>query len=372
MSQFSTNYTNYYGRYVKKFCDDLSQWPTSDFEGMPKPFIPLFGDCYESSRLRIAFIGIDSLFWDDLPTFLADVPSQTEVLLAKDLDWFWKEVPFLDWNPRTRYKFWGFILYFLAKINGIDDWRLLKRDKTEKIIRSFAWGNSNSIEFYHSSAQKEGVPIEVWRRAKQASEPLDRLKHVIATLAPQVVVIMNRGLDTGSYFKGLTIHEEETRGGIVHYRVGSQGTHVFHFCHPRGMIRDGAGEHYAFTLSEMFRDNHLSVDFPDNISLDHEWDNFKAYILAHAPRPDIDDKFECVRWISHELLLRNSVMSVPSLAEILNQLGYCTNYGTPYEGSRGTYRLVKFAYDHNMARHGDEAAATIAEAFVRPNGEYAY
>ena len=374
MNDIKAHYTSYYAPLVRKFCSELSQWPASDFENMPKIFLPLFGDRFESSPLRIAFIGIDTGGWFDLPEFLQKASVEPELVIEADLNWFSHDVPFLDWKDRnrTRHQFWGFILFFLAKVYGIDNWTILKRDKFNSIVRSLAWANSNSMEFYNSSCEENGVPIDVWKRVKDASEAFDRLSHIITVLNPNVCIILNKELDVSRYFQGLQWNELETRARVTHYRIEPQGIHVFHVPHPHGMLFSSAGEHFASTLNRMLVDNKLAVEFPEFIELNEGAVRVKEFLIMNAPRPVNTDKFDCIRWLSGELHKCNSVMSVPCLADIMNQLGYLTNDGASYSGGRGSYRLVKYAYERIRISHGQDDANIIAATFVRPDGEYAY
>ena len=65
-------------------------------------------------------------------------------------------------------------------------------------------------------------------------------------------------------------------------------------------------------------------------------------------------------------------MSVPALVQLANRAGYRTNYGAEFSGGRGSYRLVRGAYDRAKKRGDDEAATQIAEAFRKPDFSYAY
>jgi len=60
------------------------------------------------------------------------------------------------------------------------------------------------------------------------------------------------------------------------------------------------------------------------------------------------------------------------LAATLNGNGHLTSYGTPYQGGRGTYRLIRLTYDW-CQRNGDPMGAEmVAKSFVNAKGQYAY
>lgn len=73
-----------------------------------------------------------------------------------------------------------------------------------------------------------------------------------------------------------------------------------------------------------------------------------------------------------ELRKRDAFMSVPALIEVVNARGYTTNYGTAFEGGRGSYKLVSGTYHRMLKWDYQDDARAVAEAFRQPNFEYAY
>jgi hypothetical protein len=65
-------------------------------------------------------------------------------------------------------------------------------------------------------------------------------------------------------------------------------------------------------------------------------------------------------------------LSVPRLAEWLNENGCRTGYGTIYCGLRGTYRTIKATYDWLMSEGRFDDAEAVACAFVNRNGQNAW
>lgn len=84
------------------------------------------------------------------------------------------------------------------------------------------------------------------------------------------------------------------------------------------------------------------------------------------------DKKEYIRKLGSFLINNGKTMDVPNLVEHLNWNGYKTNYGTEYQGGRGSYRLIRSTYDWliKIGEPGD--AKNVAEAFMKPDGTYAY
>lgn len=66
-------------------------------------------------------------------------------------------------------------------------------------------------------------------------------------------------------------------------------------------------------------------------------------------------------------------MSGEELADHLNRNRFFAGTGERYKGGRGTYTLIRetWKWVHNELELPQEAKK-VAEAFVKPNGEYAY
>ena len=86
----------------------------------------------------------------------------------------------------------------------------------------------------------------------------------------------------------------------------------------------------------------------------------------------MDDKKLYLFELASFLVSHGMVMSGDELAEHLNRNQMLTSYGTEYQGKRGTYALIKHTY-RTFERAGlAQAAKRIADAFVKPDGTYAY
>lgn len=66
-------------------------------------------------------------------------------------------------------------------------------------------------------------------------------------------------------------------------------------------------------------------------------------------------------------------MTGQQLAQLLNEKGFVTDYGSPYAGGRGIYRLVKSTWTwlHKTENNPSEASK-VAHAFVKANGQLAW
>jgi hypothetical protein len=66
-------------------------------------------------------------------------------------------------------------------------------------------------------------------------------------------------------------------------------------------------------------------------------------------------------------------MSWKELADHLNRNRFLTGTGQKYKGERGTYTLIKETYRWVKEELGlKKEASKVAQAFVKPDGSYAY
>jgi len=136
-------------------------------------------------------------------------------------------------------------------------------------------------------------------------------------------------------------------------------------------FNEGA-DYFCAKLAELLIDRKLAPRFPQFLKGQEDAQNVMDYLYRNASAQSDCDKFEFVGWVANELKKRETFMSVPALCELLNKKGYRTNYGTPYDAGRGSYRLVRSAY-YRMKNKGEpERAYNVALAFRRPNFNYAY
>jgi hypothetical protein len=79
-------------------------------------------------------------------------------------------------------------------------------------------------------------------------------------------------------------------------------------------------------------------------------------------------------WKLADFLDRNGMrMSGEELAEHLNRNSISTTYGGIYEGGRGTYKLISETWNWlNDDLELPDEARKVANAFVKPDGTYAY
>jgi len=79
-------------------------------------------------------------------------------------------------------------------------------------------------------------------------------------------------------------------------------------------------------------------------------------------------------WRLAEFLAAHKMqMSGEELADHLNRNHFMTGYGTQYKGKRGTYTLIRETYTWLNDELGlPDDAGSVAVAYVKPDGSYAY
>ena len=76
--------------------------------------------------------------------------------------------------------------------------------------------------------------------------------------------------------------------------------------------------------------------------------------------------------LARNLLTTGDSMTGYELANYLNSNGFTTDYGTAYQGLRGTYTLLRGTYYSVKLKFGKAEADLIAISFKKPNGQFAW
>jgi hypothetical protein len=371
MSKMEKLYLEYFTPLVQEFVREVEGLPHPDINKIPEPFFPLFGKNYERSAFKLVVVGQDTYWWGDLREFIASEKTNPGSKLVEGLNTF-RAHEFTKWGG-PRQSFWGFAMMFLAALHGQDDWGAMKHGKMVEILDSFAWGNGNAVELYGSTASKIGVPASYWNSIRRAGEPLNRFRHIQETLSPHVVLLMHRQINIPAYFEGYHPNVVLKDGRLTHYQLPEVGVDIFHVPHPRSMNFGEGTDYFRDKLKELFVQRGFTSVFSNFLSSQKEGKKAMDYLHAKAPAITQNfDKYEFVGWVAEELAKRDAFMSVPALMDLVNARGGETNYGTPFCGGRGSYRLVSGTYHRLISAGQPDRAHNVAVAFRRPNFEYAY
>jgi hypothetical protein len=232
-SNMMKHYLKHYTPLIREFCDDVSKLNLVGLEKIAQPFLPLFGSEYESSPMRIVFVGQDTRGWGNARHYIDQGLNCPEKLIFDDFAEF-RDHDFTGWGG-SRYTFWGFVMMFLASLHGKNDWEVMKRGACKDILSSFAWGNGNAVEYYGSSAAKKEAPGETWKAVWDAGQRFNGVHHLIDVLQPHVIVVLWKNMRPGDFFLGCEYEKRESPRNIGHYVLVKSGAQVFHIPHPVNM-----------------------------------------------------------------------------------------------------------------------------------------
>lgn len=363
-------YLKHYLPLVREFVHEVESLGFDIAPQTPQPFLPLYGERYESSSLRMVIVGQDTRGYGCLNNFINQQKTNPAQALDGSPDWF-RAGGFVK-DGKSRHYFWGFAMMFLAALHGRSDWGVMKRGACREILSSFAWGNVNAVEYYDSSLKQ--MPPDHWQLIQKAAERFNGIGHLIKTLRPRVVVVLSKRMNPSSYFAGLNFSLVEDRDSVRHFRIDAENVDVFQVPHPQGMLRKKIpADRCCAALIARLLDAKIIVAFPEFVQRNSHSEDVIQFLRDSAPqRSNGFNKFCFIEWVAEELKKRESFMSVPTLCSLLNELGYRTNYGAEYQADRGSYTLISATYRRLRSAGKEDRAQMVAEAFRKANFEYAY
>jgi len=365
-------YIAHYKPIVQEFCREMESGGYADLDKLPQPFLPLFGEGFERSSLRLAIVGRDTRGWgknglgmkDFIEREIAEPGSRMrEMFDAID------SREFTGWGP-TRHQFWGFAMTLLATIHGVKNWNVMKHGACKEILRSFAWGNANAVEVWKSTPHRSGVTFQTWQAAYNAGTKFNRISHLVEVLSPNVIIITWKEMNPKTYFEGIAFEKVDSENSVVHYRFPNEEIDIFHCPHPNNLRFTGQTGAVLERLRLLLNQTGLIPHYPEFLHAEGDYTDVVSTLRSATPHKET--KYQLIERVAEELAKRDSFMSVPFLASLVNDFGHKTNYGTSYVGGRGSYSLVRWTYHRLVAQGRDEQARMVAGAFKTPNFEYAF
>ncbi|HON98705.1 MAG TPA: hypothetical protein PK222_10715 [Bacteroidales bacterium] len=351
-------YQDKYEQLLAAFLEKVSNINTA---GIPAPHIPSVGELYEKAKYRIAFFGMETKGWGDLDDLIKNHYKTTEQAF-KYLTEDFRELEFVNWTNNFGTSFFNYVLLFLARFYNIDDWKLLRSDERyEYILKTFIWGNTNSIERYNVSAEQNGVLIQNWEMVKNASSVFDKAEYILKTCKPNILLVLNWKESEDWLCDNDAVSKKEELGDhLYYYYLSNTNTHVYWLAHPRWLsINIGFNESINSIIQDI---NQRGIHVTDIVDpLVHQLENNR-----------IQSKYEYIGELAEFLARNNKIMSGYELAQHLNRNGFRTSYNTNYLGGRGTYKLIKDCYNYYSELKKQQVADSIANSFVDANGNYAY
>ena len=348
------------------------------------PHFPGVGECYEAAKYKFAFCGMETYGWESMENFM-------EYDICKYLSYAdncLNSYKHLGWASNWHATFWGFVFKFLAKFYKTDFNELVRGGNnitSQLLLKSFVWGNANSIERYEVTSKCGGADFAAWETIKKVSKKIDDINHIINSCAPKVIFIIYSGASeeymlnesTLSGIYGENFNQRRSRLKLPHnnpkydyYYLRSSSTHVFHLPHPTWMgLYSGIGiDTYVDSLIKDIEDYQIWDVLPKS---SEDWE---IIIAKDHEKNSINNKFELVASIAHSLTKHNTIMYGGDLGKVFNLNMIPTQYGTPYsmDGGRGIYKVISSAYTYYYNMGDFQKAYEIARSFVKKNGEYAY
>lgn len=244
----SQRYFKHFKPLITEFLNDVRP---PNVNGAPGISLPLFGEKYESSALKLVFIGLDDAnTFVDLKDYF-DKPDPLETAVNR----------FHNFGADRKGVFWGFVMRVLASLHGgKTDLNKMKTGETPEILSSFAWSNVNPITHYNNGAKRLGIEKKYWESVCKSGKRLFYgFKHIRETLTPKAAVIMCKNCNIDSYvrkdYPGIlkeisepVDREVKEKKLLTHYvlNLPNESVHIFHTPHPRYMrsLSSVGGENY--------------------------------------------------------------------------------------------------------------------------------
>lgn len=366
-------YIEHYTPLLLDFCNKLTgQMPAEAFHGIPHPFIPAWGIRYEQSLVKMAIIGLETRGWNPtLPEYIRQVQNKQwnpsyDIVEFQNLD-------YVNWTGKkgTRYTFWGFVMYFLAALYGVKNWELLKQRQHANILNSFLWGNASAIESWNSAGISTDTNQQAHQFARKAADEfLNDFQHIQDIFSPDVSIIMCNRDVCNQFLRNTKKILLRDKDNIRLWKVDN--AIIFNMPHPNNMKFNLGADFYAERIRTGLQENCLFQPMQEFLDCDKESESILNTFFSKCKAHAFNTK-EAVAFIATELRKQEATMSVRMLCNILSELGYRTTYGTEYTAGRGSYRMIAGAWNHyqNHLKQPD-VAESIALAFTKPNGDYAY
>ena len=225
-------------KYKELLKDFLEKLPEEIPFGMPCPMIPCVGNLYDEAKTKIAFFGMETNGWKNLYKLKGSyINENIDAAFEYLIDLFHKKT-FINWTNHFHTSFWDYILMFLSQFYNLDkNFKFTSNGEDFHILESFIWGNTNALERYHVTAQKNNVEYGLWNKIKELSRKFDSAEYIIETCKPDVMIILH-WRKSKSWILGKKKVKPEIIGDHLHYYyLEDNDTHVYWLAHPAWMSR---------------------------------------------------------------------------------------------------------------------------------------
>lgn len=350
---------------MDEFVKKLMTRDISDYQGIPHPFVPIWGKNYEKAFKRIAIVGKETRGWGiSLDDFLGKYKSG-QYRFEQDRCEF-RNFEFRDWGTNAPGSFWGFWMQVLANVYGVENWLELKKGERNYLLDDFVWGNCLSIQS-KDSERTNASAIGYDLALKCAQRYLNSIDYLEKVFSPDIVILTYANYE--AYLGKGWVCEKIVDDKIKVLKRGKLV--VFQCYHPHGMMfKTGGVKEYARILRDLLceKDSFFSLQGMKNKFIPAD----KKEALVERMKKE-SDKYEAIKVVALTLRKYGCIMSAYDLGDLLNRAGYLTDRGRTYKNipHHGAYKIISAAY--NRARTTDmDVADAIACSFTKLDGSYAY
>jgi len=249
---------------LKQFIEEIKD---VKMENLPVPFLPVCGKNYENAPFKIAFIGWETRDNSKLEEFF----EKTKENPAVALKWFYDAIDEEEDFPLSGYGnnfgtgFWDLIMRFLAAFYNIDDWKKIKNLEQPDILKSFVWGNIDSIEKFNATAKNMGCSFKDWLMVKNASLVFDNANYLLNVFKPNIAIILTWRDSNWLPKDIIDVSKTEIiiENYLEYYYVPNTETHVYWTHHPGSRLLQKFGyDNLIFRIFQDINNRKVFEDFP--------------------------------------------------------------------------------------------------------------
>lgn len=349
---------------MDEFVKNLLARDISDYQGIPHPFVPIWGKNYEKAFKKIAIVGKETRGWGiSLDDFLGKFKSG-QYRFEQDRYEF-RNLDFKDWGTEGPGSFWRFFMEVLANVYGLEKWTEIKNGKYDCLIDDFVWGNCLSIQSKESertNASAIGYDLAL----ECAQKYLNSIDYLEKVFSPDVMILTYA--DYEAYLGNGWVCEKVVDDKIKVLKRDKSV--VFQCIHPNGMrFHAGGPKEYARVLRD------LLCEYGFFFSLQGMRNKFipveEKNALVEGVKK-VNDKYKAIEMVALTLRKYGCIMTARDLSDLLNRARYLTDRGDLFTGnSQGPYKVISAAYNRVKSKDLDIADA-IASSFTKADGSYAY
>ena len=358
-----------------------------ELNAVPSLFIPGWGEDYDSSCLKVAIAGKETLYWgneygDSLKYDLAAYENGKYDVLATCKG-------FRVTGPaQWRNTFWQYPATALARLFDSTRDEVLQKDNP--LLRSIAWFNGHAIETYASDGvSKTDISSETMAKLQKAADEtgLSDFETFAKVFRPHVIFYFYRnqsGVPERNFPADIELVQKWGGGIINEYRMNGQtillhSPHTTYLTHGNLKQSELADLVYDILNARNVRialcNKESAIDFYRMSAV--EWATWVEFVRDEAEKfPDMDNmtlSHHLMAVVAKELAKRHATMNAQTLVLILNEVDKFRRDNWQYSPERrGPCKSVSGAWSAYKNAGKDLEAGWIAKAFTKLNGEYAW